>query len=807
MRNFSLYCLVATGITLTTANSVVARVIEPAPTITNQAEGSYQDPIEPTRPFKVYSDQITITLQEIAGVTITPAGITRQDGSLDGGAVSAAVKDDILFYSFDIQNIGNDTTQFQVPNLAQVGAIGAFQKVQYFTGTVWNDVPNSSGYISDPLAPSDKLRVRVVVKALGGIGDLPVTLGKTTNSNVPADTQNQLRVNNPEDVYTVDAANGTAGEYTGSPDNGTREAQATQTLKSGSTPEALATIDLSFVNPNAPFNPVDNTINFALKLNVADTVVSPLAGISPTDLTGTNISLNGQTKNGILVADAIPLGTKFVGAVAPDNNWIPVYYYSSTPIGQNDRLDQAAWSTIVPDSNTAANVKRVGFFRPDYRMPKGTTVSGFQVKVEVTDFSLTQVYNIAQIVGTQPNDPNNPADKTPSTKLIFDESGDALPNNYDNNGTSSKDANQQPNFKPGLVDPNTPVGDLRNPQTIGQAAGSTATADGEYLLVSFKLAQPPSLKNGPLNQPTAVGPTTDQDDFTNKSTAIPGNQATFDPASVVFTNTVINTSDLPRDIKVIPQVKNAADLPNGTVVTLENFSGRAAFSYQNGVFTPIFNPQTNTTPSALVLANVGVGAINQKNYTVYIDLPVGTPNQAKAYPLQLLAFVDTNNDNIPGTTEASNITIDRVYTGFIRVTKESRLLDETKKPLSGDANFCTATSTGGSITKVTGSPGQFIEYCIRYENISEPALGTGNKVLAATGFTLTENGNAGVNNWGNSTLHDPDTATSSTGVISYSTATVATTASDPAVVNYQNKIGTPIQPGQGGDFRFIRKVK
>jgi hypothetical protein len=819
MRNFSLYCLVATGITsvaLATANSAFARIANPAPTITNQAAGSYQDPIDPTKPLTVYSDPITITMQEIAGITITPTGITRQDGSLDGGAVSTSVNNDILLYSFDIQNIGSDTTQFQVPNLAQVGAIGIFQKVQYFTGTTWNDVP-TGGYTSEAITPNDKLRVRVVVKVTSGLGDLPVTLGKTARSGTAADTQNQLRIDNPEDIYTVDAANGTTGEYDGLPSNGTREAQATQSLRSGFIPEALATIDLSFVNPNAPFNPVDNTINFALKLNVADTVVSPLAGISPTDLTGANITLDGQTKNGILVSDAIPLGTKFVGAVAPDNNWIPVYYYSSTPIGQNDRLDQAAWSTTVPDSNTAVNVKRVGFFRSDYRMPRGTTVSGFQVKVEVVDTSLTQIYNIAQVVGTQPNDPNNPADKTPSNKLIFDESGDGLPNNYDNNGTPSKDANLQPNFKPGIVDPNAPVGDLRNPQTIGQAAGSTATADGEYILVPFKLAQAPSLKNSPLNQPTAVGPNNDQDDFTNKSTTIPGNQGTFDPATVVFTNTVINTADLPRDIKIVPQVKNAADLPNGTVVTLEyfDFLGGAAFKYQNGIFTPVFNPQTNRTPAALVLTNVGVGAANQKSYTVSIDLPAGTPNQANGYPVQLVAFVDTNNNNIPDTTEASNTTIDRVYTGFIQVTKESRLLGENRQPLldkenkpfPGAATFCTPDSKGGSISTVEGSPGQYIEYCIRYKNISEPASGVGNKVLAATGFTIIENGTEGVNNWGNSTFHDPDTATSSAGTITYQTVTGTTTASDPTVVIYQNKVDTLIQPGQGGDFRFTRKVK
>jgi hypothetical protein len=419
---------VATGLSLVSTAAVAA----PVPTITNQAEGSYQDPIDPNKPFTVFSPTLKISLQEIAGITITPTGITRQDGSLNGGTIGTPAKDTVLLYNFEIQNIGGDTTQFFVPNIAQVGTVGTFQKNQYFNGTAWVDVP-AGGFTSGAMVPNGKLPVRVVVLVNDAIGDLPVTLGKTVGSINPTQTQNQLRTDNPEDVYTIDVADGAVGEYDGQPSNGTREAQATQTLKIGATPEALATINLEI---KQPFNSADNTINFGLSLNVADTLPPKLSGVTPTDLTGTSISIDGQPKTGILISDAIPLGTKFVAAVTPDSTWIPIYFYSSTSIGSTDAANNVAWSTTPPDANTAPNIRRVGFFRNDYRMPKGTTATGFEVKVEVTDFSRTEIYNIAQVFGTQPQNPNNSADKTPSTKLIFDESGDSQPNNYNDDGTA-----------------------------------------------------------------------------------------------------------------------------------------------------------------------------------------------------------------------------------------------------------------------------------------------------------------------------------------------------------------------------------
>jgi hypothetical protein len=787
IRNLSLYCLVATGLSLVSTAAVAA----PVPTITNQAEGSYQDPIDPNKPFTVFSPTLKISLQEIAGITITPTGITRQDGSLNGGTIGTPAKDTVLLYNFEIQNIGGDTTQFFVPNIAQVGTVGTFQKNQYFNGTAWVDVP-AGGFTSGAMVPNGKLPVRVVVLVNDAIGDLPVTLGKTVGSINPTQTQNQLRTDNPEDVYTIDVADGAVGEYDGQPSNGTREAQATQTLKIGATPEALATINLEI---KQPFNSADNTINFGLSLNVADTLPPKLSGVTPTDLTGTSISIDGQPKTGILISDAIPLGTKFVAAVTPDSTWIPIYFYSSTSIGSTDAANNVAWSTTPPDANTAPNIRRVGFFRNDYRMPKGTTATGFEVKVEVTDFSRTEIYNIAQVFGTQPQNPNNSADKTPSTKLIFDESGDSQPNNYNDDGTAGvKDVAQQPILYPGILDATVPANDPRSPVRIGSAASGSSSPDGEFLLVPFKAAAPPALKNGPREQPTAVGATNDNDDFTNKSTPIGSLNGASNLPLVTFTNTVLNSSDLPRNIKILPQVAVASDLPDGTIVTLSDPADAnltAAFSYKNGVFTPVTN-----SPLTLVLKNVAASAT--KNYTVQVSLPAGTA-AVKGFPVKLLAFIDTNNDNIPDPSEAKNATIDRTYTGFIEVLKESRVLDINKTPLTDAQGIFSEVAKPVKVD-------QYIEYRITYTNISTLAVGTGNKPISATNFMITEDGNTSPNNWGGLTNNDPDSAIGA-GTITYSKATGVGTSADLDVVKYQNILTKPIEPGQTGTFTFRRKVK
>ncbi len=753
-----------------------AAIARPATQIDNQAAGEYVDPVFNNTTINTSSNIVSVTVQEVAGLTITPNGIIRADG----GTVNTATINDLLFYDFNIQNTGNDTTKFFVPNRAQVGNLGSFQKAQYFDGE-WQDIP-ATGYTSTPIAVNGKLQIRVIVKITGGNGALAVTLGKTANPNQP-------RVSDPEDVYTVDNNDGAPGEIDGAPANGVREAQSSQVLNIGLVPEALAITNLSI---SQPFNHIDSTIGFALSLKVLDTVPPNISNVTPTDLTGRKISIDGQEQTGILLADAIPLQTQFVSLTAPSSEWTPIYYYSSTPLGVSDRVDNITWSTSPPDTATVANIRRVGFFRQNYRMPRGTTIQGFGIKVKVTDVAQTQIYNIAQVLGSNPANPNAVNDITPSSRNIYDESGDNSPSNYNTDGTRAiLDVSQQPAIDPGIIDPATPDNDPRSPIFVGEDSGNSSGLGlraGRYLRVPIITTS--GIKNGPQDQPTAVGQTNDNDDFTNKSTSA------AHPTTASFINTVINTSQLPKNIKIVPQVNQINDLPNGAMITLQdanNSSATASFTYQNGVFTP-----TTGSPTALTLNQLATNSSH--NYTVTIALPANS-QPVTAFPVQMVAFIDTNNNSKPDNGEAQNITIDRIYTGVMQVVKEFRVLDSAGQPI-GNGAYNSAPQ------KVEIN--QLLEYRITYTNISIPApTNSGSQTLSAVNFTVIEDGRTSPNTWASMTTNEPNSATVTgpTSTIAYETTTGAGIATDPAVVKYTNKVTNPIEPGGSGTFTFRRQFR
>jgi hypothetical protein len=760
---------------------------QPAIQIENQAAGTYADPQVKSEPINVLSNTVAITVQEVSGINITPSGIPIERA--DGGTVDSTTVNDLLFYNFNIQNTGNDTTKIFVPNLAQVNGLGSFQKAQYFDGGTWQDIP-ATGYTSNSITPNGKLQIRIVVKVTGSNGTLSVTIGKAANPNQP-------RINNPEDIYTIDNDNNVVGEIDGTPANGVSEAQATQELNIGQAPEALTVAKLS----NKPFNATDSTVEFDMSLEVLDKAPSGINNVAPTDLTGRKTSIDNAEQTGVLLTDAVPLGTELVSATTPSSDWIKIYDYSSSPISAIDRPDTVNWSTNPPNTTTTANIRRVGFFRPNTRIPKGTTISGFGIKVRVINpAQTTEIYNIAQVIGSTPANPSSASDNTPSQRIVYEESGDRLPNNYNSDGSKAVvDSNQQPLIDPGIIDSTVADNDPRSPKLVGEDLGNNSqnSALGEYLMVSINT--PSSIKNGPKGQPGAIA-TTNNDDFTNKSTPLTkDNTATgkFDPSALSFTNTIANNGNQPQTIKIVPRVALTNDLPNGTIVTLSdpnNSSTTAAFTYADGIFTPKAN-----SPIALVLSQVA--ANSNKDYTVTIDLPAQT-STISAFPLKLVAFIDTDANNAPGDTEEQNTTIDRTYTGVMQVVKESRVLNSDKTPV-GDGAFST-------IAKAVASK-QFIEYRITYTNISapSPSNGNGNKTVNATNFILTEDGRASPNNWADSTTNDPNSATNigTTGSITYDTATGTGSTTDPTVIKYTTKIANSISPSGTGTFTFRRQVR
>jgi hypothetical protein len=773
--------LFATGLIAGSLVYAIAPAISaPIPSIDNQATASYEDPLNPPkttdvndpRRINTVSNLIRITIAEVAGITIKQKGIT-DDKDVN---ISTVKSGDTVYFRFDIANIGNDGTEVFVPSKAGLTGAGNVQKVQYFDNSSngWKDIIDG-GLVSGNIPRDNVLKVRVSVKVTDGAsGDLSVSLGQTptipNSQNIEIVNANINTLKLTDRVFTIDNDDTADGEIPGAPGNGTREAMDTQTTTIGKQPQAFATLKES----DGTYVIADRSITYNLSFKVENTVPTQAGNFVPADLVGTVIP--GLKDPGILISDAIPVGTKFASAIVP-NGWILVYQYGAA-IGATDRADTSTWTTTPPDANTNDTLRRVGFILPNGRIPKGNIVDGFQLKLTVIDpFTTTQVANLAQLFGNSPANPNDITDKTPNTNLpVVDESGDLNPNDFNADGTPGpKDpVTGKPLVKPGFGDPSTAI-------------------IGKYITT---LINPGTILNGPKGIPEAKGIGDDNNqDFTNKSiiTSVETGSK-LNPVIIGFMNTVKNQTGVPLDIKIIPTVKAGETLPDGTIVTLRDpkkLIPDVVFTVKGGKF--VANDATKPT---FVIPQVA--SQQSVDYITGIDLPDGT-DALKGYAVELVAFIDRNNDNLVGTDELTNKTTDRVYTGFISVLKESRVLDVDDKTVVSDF-------TADSKSQLA-KPGQYIEYRLTFKNIS-PIIpdGSGSKGLTATNFTIIEDGYSSPNNWAGLTENDPNSAAVSVGTVAFTLSdNTNTTTVDRKVTKYTHSVGN-LAPQATGTFTFRRQV-
>ncbi|MGV0105103.1 DUF11 domain-containing protein [Nostoc sp. DSM 114160] len=723
-------------------------------------------------------------------------------------------------------------TKFHIPNQATTtgpGTVsgtlpgGTANSLQYSTdgGLNWINVPQ--GGVDTPSVPVNGtvlVRVPVTVQAGAQTNDvITVTLG-----NTPGDAQNQLRSPDGGDIFTVDNPDGSAGEVSGTPVNGTREASATEQIKVGLTVKtyALATIlkTRSGYNNAGTTAITDDKLTYDLSLRVESN--DPTGqGITPAALTGTSINVNGVAGTYILVSDAIPAGTDLAVAPTAPPGWQTVY--TTTAVGTN--ANTASWTTTAPP---LASVTRVGFINNPATITSiapGTTVNGFsiQLAVESTATSPLIVANIAQLFG-----------QTPSSNFpVYDESGDQNPSNYDGspgsmtpptgtdtNGDGIPDTLPSGNVDDGYI--NTPASPETGTDTGNNNSGTGTGGEANVFTVQAPIAS--ALLNGPQNAPDATGPSGGtNDDFTNKSSLVPAGTApgsTLDPQSVGFTNTIKNSGTDAGVLKIEPTPPTIpGDLPNNTKVTITYNSQSAVYTYNNGVFS--------TTGTVITIPNVAPGA--SINYGVEVDLPPGTQlstDISKGFPVPIIASIDnyttdTNGDGIKdtgndNTFDSSNITIDRVYTGFLKLLKMSRVLQGTGPVVQGnDSTF--------SIDPKKPSPGNIIEYQIQYTNISDPQSGTGNVILNANKVVITEDGTKSPNNWAldNDASGQIDTSNivgsakdSGSATIQFFSGNPATnsgidqtgTTANTDVAKYIDTVTGTIAPGIQRTFTFQRKV-
>jgi hypothetical protein len=749
--------------------------------ISNTATASYEDPNAPNVPLNTVSNTVSVKVEKVAGIFIDSLGAT------DITAAGKYAPGDIVNFDYVLTNKGNSAVKFSIPGIAAVNTAGDFQKVQYFVGigapgadaNGWKDIPN--GGATDPtvmpVVPVDgtmKARVVVVVRA-GTAANTPlnVQLGQTATAPVPGTpTENVVRANDAGDVYTIDITNSIADAPLGAAVNGVREAAALQTVNVSADNKAFVDINMTGkVTSVDPANPTNNKVTYDITVKVDPNAptTGPDAGKNPTDLAATPITLDGNLVNRVLISDPVPAGTTPTALVAP-TGFTPVY--SKTTTGT------PVWITLLPNTPLPTDVTSVGFVKNDDQplAKSPTPYSGFQVVFQTTGASptaLTTVNNVATVIGTTPLADGKTVDPT---KPVSDQTG--TPNVND------------------LV-PTTPV----------------------PVVVTITPVTPLSVFNGPVNKPEATGPdSTPQTDFTNKSAEIKVTDAAIKdpitgelkplatPLPVSFNNTVENKGTLPTDIYLLPTAPaTKTDLPTGTVVSITFGGDTRTYTYDSaaGTYTP-----SDLTKLPIVIPAVAVGTT--KDYGVSVTLPANTP-QLKGFPAPITAFAATvapaaGASTVPvGTVQApvsANTTLDTVYTGFIKLEKEARILTDATTASTSTVPF----STGALTTKPL--PGQFIQYRVKYTNISTGG-GTDNVLLKAGKLNIVEDG-AAPNTWAALTDNVVGSAKdNSGGIVNFFNGT-ASSPDVAGVSKYVVDMNTPnvvIAPQGTGNFTFLRQVK
>ncbi|MDQ3907150.1 MAG: hypothetical protein M3268_02280, partial [Acidobacteriota bacterium] len=446
---------------------------------------------------------------------------------------------------------------------------------------------------------------------------------------------------------------------------------------------------------------------------------------------GSNITYTTQLCNdGARAAAAMSLGgNSGVYIVAPIPIGTVVSASNSFPAGTlyttsalTTAPESATWTTTAP--SPLSSTTRVAFKVGNALAGSGACSASFSLVVTITATNAsTPIYEIVDSFATN----------TAST-VVTDQNDQSLP------------AAQSLN-----------TGD-RNANFDEPAQGSPAVA-GKGFKIPTTLTQAGGVLLGPLNSANATGPGGDNNlDFTNRSINVginvaPGSPTNAPgPVALVFTNTVQNMGNADDTFTL-----TAPTVPSGFTVEISTNGGTSYTTVSGGGSTTLavaFNSS----------ANILVRITMTSNQTV------------------LTGFGSTIRATSGIDNTKTNDTIDRLYTGFVR-------LDKT-------FSVSNTTGVGGATDAV---PGADITYTITYTNIMTSAsVGAGNSTLAASNVVITEDGSAGTNNWGTTTTQVVGSASDSTG---------GTITGDTANSTVLTDTVASLPAGSNGTFTFKRRIK
>ncbi len=413
----------------------------------------------------------------------------------------------------------------------------------------------------------------------------------------------------------------------------------------------------------------------------------------------TGVTLNGSTQ--VYIVAPIPARTVLKsGQTFPAGTLYTTSPLTTAPLS-------ATWSTTAP--GTLSTVTRMAF-PVGATLVAGTSSAAINMVVTVNtgiDASVP-IDEIGDVFG-----------KNSIGTTITDQSGDAT----SNNGDSNADFNE------------------------GYVAGA-----GHGVIQRTTLTQVSAVLIGPSGAPAAVGPTDNNDDYSNKSVntgiaAVAPGGVTTALGQLVYVNTIQNTGNTSDTYTI-----DAPTVPAGFTVEVSTNGG--------GSYTTV-------SGGGSVSLAVAFGA--SANISVRITEPAGKT--------VLTGYDTVIRVTSAVTPAANNKTIDRLYTGFIRLDKA----------------FTVANGTGvGAATDPV--PGAVITYNITYTNVSTSNGDAACVKLTATSLVITEDGLAAPNNWGTYTTNSPSPSDSGSGVV----VTVSAT-------KYTDTVPS-IAPGVSKVFTFKRSI-
>ena len=497
-------------------------------------------------------------------------------------------------------------------------------------------------------------------------------------------------------ILLGDAATGSPSYDNQAADSSANEVRTVSTSSVNGLREARGDISASVVNDallqltlTAPAGPVNLGSDITYSWQVANNGVRDAAGVT----------LNGSTQ--VYIIAPIPARTVLKsGQSFPAGTLYTTSPLTTAPLS-------ATWSSSAPAP--LSSTTRIAF-------PVGATLAA---GASSSSIDLVVTVNTGIDASVPIDEIGDVFGKNSLAATITDQSGDATSNNGDSNA----------NFDEGYV------------------AGA-----GHGVIQQTTLTQVGSVLVGPSSAPAAVGPTDNNDDYSNKSVntgiagVAPGGTTTAS-GQLVYVNTIQNTGNSADNYTI-----DAPTVPAGFTVEVSTNGG--------GSYTTV-------SGGGSVSLAVAFGASADIN--VRITSPSGKT--------VLTGYDSVIRVTSTVTPAAFNRTIDRLYTGFVRLDKASSVSN--------------STGVGGATDPV---PGAVITYDITYTNVST-SNGDANCVkLTASNLVITEDGLVAPNNWGTYTTNNGSPSDSGSGVV----VTVSGT-------KYTDTIAS-LAPGASAVFTFKRSI-